>query len=648
MGTTTTNGTTTSFTNTPQAKDDSFSFSEDAFLSAGSITLDVMGNDLGGKAKTLWSLDGVDATESGTTAETLQDLLAKTTGTVQSNHGATIKIENGQVIYTPTAAMLTALQALNVNDTYQDTFTYAIKLANGTLSWATANVYFSGSNDAAVITGDTSGSANETNAAVTITGELTATDVDNDDGFQAETIVGTHGSLSINTTGAWNFTANSAFDYLNVGDEVSETFTVKSVDGTEQVIEVNINGTNDAAVITGDTSGTTDETNAAVTITGALTATDVDNAAGFQAEAIVGTSGSLSIDVLGAWSFTANSAFDELNVGGSVSEMFTVKSVDGTEQTIEVTINGTNDAALISGTATGSVTEDATLTTTGTLTVTDVDNTDNLFTTSAATTVYGSYTMSDAGVWVYSLDNSNTAVQALNTTQTLNDSFTVTSVDGTSQTVTVTINGANEPVIVTTPTPATAPDTYNGADPYDFDNGISVYNNSGDVIYGGVGDDPINAGNGSDTVYGGSGNDTINGENGVDYLYGGSGNDTILGDDSPDMIYGGYGADTLTGNNGKDTFVYWSVLDTNDTIKDFSQADHEKIDLSAIDANPTTTLNDGFIYSGNANLQANSVSWFQQDGNTIIQADTDGNATTAELQITLTGNIALQATDFYL
>ena len=54
-------------------------------------------------------------------------------------------------------------------------------------------------------------------------------------------------------------------------------------------------------------------------------------------------------------------------------------TIDGTPQVVTITINGTNDAAIISGTTTGSVTEAGactygTPTATGTLTDTDVDN----------------------------------------------------------------------------------------------------------------------------------------------------------------------------------------------------------------------------------------------------------------------------------
>ena len=55
---------------------------------------------------------------------------------------------------------------------------------------------------------------------------------------------------------------------------------------------------------------------------------------------------------------------------------------------------------------------------------------------------YGSYTLTAAGVWTYTLDNNNPAVQALNVGQTLTDTFTATTVDGTAQLVTITINGS--------------------------------------------------------------------------------------------------------------------------------------------------------------------------------------------------------------
>ena len=61
---------------------------------------------------------------------------------------------------------------------------------------------------------------------------------------------------------------------------------------------------------------------------------------------------------------------------------------------------------------------------------------------------YGTFTMTAAGVWTYTIDNTNSAVQALNVGDTLVDTFTVTTLDGTPQVVTITISGTNDvPVI---------------------------------------------------------------------------------------------------------------------------------------------------------------------------------------------------------
>ena len=49
-------------------------------------------------------------------------------------------------------------------------------------------------------------------------------------------------------------------EYLAAGQTKVETFTVKSVDGTTQDVEVTITGVNDAPEATGDTGGTDEDT----------------------------------------------------------------------------------------------------------------------------------------------------------------------------------------------------------------------------------------------------------------------------------------------------------------------------------------------------------------------------------------------------
>ena len=46
-----------------------------------------------------------------------------------------------------------------------------------------------------------------------------------------------------------------------------------------------------------------------------------------------------------------------LNAGNILTDRFTVITVDSTSQVLSITITGSNDSAVISGTTTGSVTE---------------------------------------------------------------------------------------------------------------------------------------------------------------------------------------------------------------------------------------------------------------------------------------------------
>ena len=344
-----------------------------------------------------------------------------------------------------------SVQALNVGDVLHELVTVAT--ADGTTRQI--DVTINGANDAAVITGTATGSVTEDSVA-TATGTLAATDVDSAATFVAQTdVAASYGSFSIDAAGAWSYTldnANASVQALNVGGVLHELVTVATADGTTRQIDVTINGANDAAVITGTATGSVTEDSIA-TATGTLAATDVDSSAAFVAQTGVAASyGSFSIDAAGAWSYTldnANASIQALNVGGVLHELVTVATADGTTRQIDVTINGANDAAVITGTATGSVTEDSIATATGTLTATDVDSSAAFVVQSAVAKSYGSFTIDAAGAWSYTLDNANASVQALNVGGTLHELVTVATADGTTRQIDVTINGANDAAVIT-------------------------------------------------------------------------------------------------------------------------------------------------------------------------------------------------------
>ena len=368
-----------------------------------------------------------------------------------------------------------AVQALNVGGKLTNSFT--VTTIDGTPQ--VVSVTINGANDAAVISGTATGSVTEDSGTKcdppTATGTLTATDVDNAPGFTAvncPTASDTgYGTFTMTADGVWIYTlddSNCAVQALNVGDTLTDTFKVTSLDGTVQLVTVTINGTNDAAIICGTKEGSVIEAGGAAnsisckpTATGTLTDTDIDNAPNtFSAidtpKASTGGSGTFTMTADGVWTYTVdntNCKVQALNGCDTLTDCFTVTTIDGTPQVVTITINGANDAAVISGTATGSATEAGACTygtpiATGTLTNTDVDNTPNTFTAvcapKASENGYGTFTMTADGFWTFKLDNANCEVQALDDCDTLTDTFKVTTIDGTAQLVTITINGADD------------------------------------------------------------------------------------------------------------------------------------------------------------------------------------------------------------
>ncbi|WP_343750162.1 VCBS domain-containing protein, partial [Marinomonas primoryensis] len=245
----------------------------------------------------------------------------------------------------------------------------------------------------------------------------------------------------------------------NFNGEATISYTIS--DGEESSsaeVAVTVDAVNDKAVIGGDVSIASDETDTALTLGGTLTSSDVDNADNtFTATSIEGTNGTFSIAENGEWTFVANSAFNDMNVGDSKVESFTVTSVDGTEQVVKVTINGTNDAATIAGDTTGTLLEDdetslsvGIVSTGGKLTITDVDSGDNpSFDTSRVETsddTLGSLTISADGTWSYKVDNDK--LQSLAQVAELVERFTVYATDGTSEEIVVKVGGVDDVSVI--------------------------------------------------------------------------------------------------------------------------------------------------------------------------------------------------------
>jgi VCBS repeat-containing protein len=206
-----------------------------------------------------------------------------------------------------------------------------------------------------VISGTTKISLTETNAVQTASAVVIATDADNANTFVARNgLDGDHGygTFSIDTSGQWTYTMNTAHDEFVAGQVYTDNATVSTIDGTSLTLKVEITGTNDAAVITSN-EVVLFETDAALTATGKLDIYDFDNSAQFVAGSFKGSYGTLTLTSTGAWNYQASSAHNEFIVNGLYSDAFTVTAADGTTSTVKVNIIGTAESNndLYSGTA---------------------------------------------------------------------------------------------------------------------------------------------------------------------------------------------------------------------------------------------------------------------------------------------------------
>ena len=148
--------------------------------------------------------------------------------------------------------------------------------------------------------------------------------------------------------------------------------------------------------------------------------------------------------------------YQHLNTGMMATEFFTYKVTDANgdydSAIVSVNIRGVNDKAVIDGVISGEVTESGssnnggTPTATGQLTAADVDNAPNTFVVvENQASTFGTFSITSGGLWTYTLNNSNRAVETLSSeSDLLPDSFKIHSIDGTEQTISINIKGADD------------------------------------------------------------------------------------------------------------------------------------------------------------------------------------------------------------
>lgn len=174
-----------------------------------------------------------------------------------------------------------------------------------------------------------------------------------------------------------------------------------------------------------------------------------------------------------------------------------------------------------------------------------------------------------------------------------------------------------------------------------------------DQLFGEDGDDYLQGGDGSDLIYADAGNDIILAGASNDTIYAGGNNDYIDGGDGNDVLAGGWGVDTLVGGAGADRFQFrsnhsGSTENAADRILDFSQAEGDIIDLSAIDAIVGGT-DDAFTFISDAAFSgtAGELRVYAGETGLFVAGDVDGDGN-ADFIIAVDGVTDLTAADFLL
>ncbi|WP_148571735.1 VCBS domain-containing protein [Aliarcobacter cryaerophilus] len=368
-------------------------------------------------------------------------------------------------------------------------------------------ITITGTNDAPVITstvesarGSVTEAGYSASGTPSATGTLTSTDVDSGATatWSLDKTTGTYGNISIDSSGKWTYTLDeSKVSILEVGDKKTEIFTATVTDDkgatAQQTILIEVNGTNDAPVITAPTTILYENTFNSQT--GKLTVVDdgndtktysidgqsIDTTQNGFTHSKKGVYGTIYINELtGDYKFIPNeSSIKALTQDGFETFSFTVTDSLGANSKQDLTINfkGANDAPTITvGTNDSDSKEiyetNTTLTSSGTLIVTDVDIAQKVSSLVVQSMKIDGETSTDATALGWLTLNTTEILNNTETTDTLTWTFnsgseyfnslsqgetktlvyTITVSDGSasaSKTVTITIKGTNDAPTIT-------------------------------------------------------------------------------------------------------------------------------------------------------------------------------------------------------
>lgn len=289
--------------------------------------------------------------------------------------------------------------------------------------------------------------------------------ISTNDNFQAQAVETKFGLLSIDNSGQWVYTLDNQHgdvQSLAAGSTLNDIIKIDIGSGKTAQLNIQINGSNDQAVISGIKSGNIQATEIAEldnatlpNIRGKLAIADIDNGeARFSTNFdIKGSFGTAEINALGDWTYTLNNYADAvqgLKTGEKLVDLFTIKTLDGTKQLIQINIDGTDDKPILGGKNYSVLDMETDHFTTGSLTINDPDFGESSFQALSgikSSLGFGIAEIDTQGNWLYSLNTEFASANAISNGQTQIDSFDVFTFDGTKQTIHIPIQGTDTPAI---------------------------------------------------------------------------------------------------------------------------------------------------------------------------------------------------------
>ena len=288
------------------------------------------------------------------------------------------------------------------------------------------------------------------------------------------------------SSSTFQLTQSQVSKYVRVS--VTYTDAQGGVESHTGMMGTTVSNVNDANTGTPTLSGTQAEDSTLTVSATPLTGNDEDGMTGssytYQWQRCTSNTASSCSDVSGSTSTTylLGQADTDKFIRAAVSYVDDYSTTETVYTAFTSQIGNVNDAPSAGADQTGTVTEDASTTTaSNTVGASDPDTGDTLsYSASSATGTYGTFAVTSSGVWTYTLDNSDADTTALDASDQVTETFTITVSDDATPSlsdtmdVVITITGANDApsagadqtgAVTEDASTSTASDTVSASDP---------------------------------------------------------------------------------------------------------------------------------------------------------------------------------------